>query len=577
MTDPETLRNWPSSWPFPPGGEPVRSGAGMVASTDVLASRVGTDVLASGGNAVDAAVAVSFALAVVNPEAGNLGGSGFMLVRRPDGALAGLDYRSVAPAAARRDMFVDGPGAAEKAAEIGHLAVAVPGSVRGLWDAHARFGSVPWARLVDPSVMLARGFEVTHRLTRSYEPHIVAGLRRFPASAAVFLPQGAIPREGEVFRQSDLAGTLERIRDQGPDGFYGGETAELLVAEMKRGGGIVSRDDLASYRSVWRTPVRFAYRDHVVVSMPPSSSGGITLAATAGILAGYDMGAYPWHGAEHVHLQAEAWRRAYADRNHYLADPAAAEIPQDVLVSGAYGAWRAATIQSGRATPSRRIGPGVEAFRAGGAAAGADEPPSPRREGRHTTHVSVVDGDGGAVSLTTTLNTWFGSKVVAEGTGVLLNNEMDDFTARPGMPNHFGLIQGEANTVAPGRRMLSAMTPTMVLDDGGARLAMVVGTPGGATIITTVFQVVANVVDHGMSLIDAVAAPRVHHQHRPDLIHVEPGGLPPEVMASLRHQGHEVVERDELSGDVQAVAVGRDGTLEGVADPRRGGVALGVG
>ncbi len=555
----------------------MRSGAGMVASTDVLASRVGTDVLAEGGNAVDAAVAVSLALAVVNPEAGNLGGSGFMLVRGPDGQLAGLDYRSVAPAAAHRDMFVDGPGAADKASELGHLAVAVPGSVRGLWDAHARFGALPWPRLVEPSVALARGFEVTHRLTRSYEPHIVAGLRRFPASAAVFLPGGDVPREGEIFRQPDLARTLARIRDEGPDGFYRGETAELLVEEMRRGGGMVSRDDLTSYRSIWRTPVRFPYRDRVIVSMPPSSSGGITLAATAAMLAGHDVGALPWHGPEHIHLLAEAWRRAYADRNHYLADPEAVEIPQDVLVSGAYGAWRATTIQSGRATPSGGVGPGAEAFREGGDAHGATPTAPPRREGRHTTHVSIVDGDGGAVSLTTTLNTWFGSKVVAEGTGVLLNNEMDDFTARPGVPNHFGLVQGEANTVAPGRRMLSAMTPTMVLNEGGARLGMVVGTPGGATIITTVFQVVANVVDHGMSLSDAVAAPRVHHQHLPDLIHVEPGGLPRDVMDRLRDRGHQVVERHELSGDVQAVTVRPDGTFEGVADPRRGGVALGVG
>ena len=547
-----------------------------MATTDVLASRTGIDVLEAGGNAVDAAVAVSFALAVVNPEAGNLGGSGFMLLRRPDGEVAGLDYRSAAPAAAHREMFVQGRGAMEKASELGHLAVAVPGTVRGLWDAHVRFGSMPWKSLVAPAVILARGFEVTHRLTRSYEPHIVAGLSQFRASASVFLPNGQIPKEGEPFRQPDLAETLERIRDHGSDGFYRGETADLLVEEMRRGGGLVTHDDLTSYRSAWRVPVRFPYRDHVILSMPPSSSGGITLAAMAGILAGHDLGDLPWHGAEHVHLLVEAWRRAYADRNHYLADPAHTRIPQDILVSSAYGAWRASSIQAGRATPSDRIGPGVEAYLEGREPEGTDEPAPSRREGRHTTHVSIVDGSGGAVSLTTTLNTWFGSKVVAEGTGVLLNNEMDDFTARPGVPNHFGLIQGEANTVAPGRRMLSAMTPTLVLDKGGTRLAMVVGTPGGATITTTVFQVVANVVDHGMSLWEAVAAPRVHHQHRPDLIHVEPSGLPAGVVARLRDRGHEVVERDEVSGDVQAVAVHPDGTLEGVADPRRGGVALGV-
>ncbi len=566
MTPPLPFDHWPSAWPFAPGGTPARSHRGIVATTDVLASRAGIDVLASGGNAVDAAVAASFALAVVNPEAGNLGGSGFMIVRRPDGETAALDYRSVAPGAASSDMFGTAERAAGKASELGHLAVAVPGTVRGLWDAHARYGSLPWPRLVEPSVALARGFTVTDRLIRSYEPHIVAGLRRFSSTAAVFLPHGSIPEEGARFRQPDLARTLERIRDLGPDGFYGGETADLLVAEMRRGGGIVSHADLAGYTSQWRAPVRFRYGDRVIVSMPPSSSGGVTLAAMAHILSAHGPGRRPWHGPEHVHLLAEAWRRAYADRNHYLADPEYATVPQEILTSAAYGAWRAKTIDVDSATASGRVGPGVEEFLGGGDPNGGADSGSPRTEGRHTTHVSIV----------ATLHTWFGSKLVAEGTGVLLNNEMDDFTTRPGEPNHFGLVQGEVNTVAPGKRMLSAMTPTIVLDRAGDRLSMVLGTPGGATITTTVFQVLSNVLNHGMTLTDAVAAPRVHHQHRPDLIHVEPGGLPPEVMSTLRRWGHDVVERDEFSGDVQAVGVHTDGTLEGVADPRRGGMALGV-
>lgn len=436
------FEHWPAQWPFPVGGTAVEADRGMVSTTDRYASQVGVDVLAEGGNAVDAAVAVSFALAVVNPEAGNVGGSGFMLVRTGDGETAALDFRSVAPSDATPDMFLGADGDPTDASELGHLAVAVPGSVRGLWDAHARFGSLAWARLVEPAVALARGFEVGHRLVRSYEPHIVAALRRFPATADVFLPGGAVPRAGDALRQPDLARTLERIRDRGPDGFYRGETADLLVDEMRRGGGLLTHEDLASYVSVWREPLRFRYREHTVVSMPPSSSGGVTLAAMAHILAGWALGDLPWHGTPHVHLLAEAWKRAYADRNHYLADPDHTDIPLETLISAEYGAWRAASVSPETATPANEVVPGVGGFQA-------------RSEGSHTTHVSIVDGEGGAVSLTTTLNTWYGSKVVAEGTGVLLNNDMDDFTAKPGAPNHFGLIQSEANAVAPGKRMLS--------------------------------------------------------------------------------------------------------------------------
>jgi gamma-glutamyltranspeptidase/glutathione hydrolase len=569
LNPPSRFVHWPDRWPFSPGAPAVEARQHLVATTDRLASQVGLAVLEEGGNAVDAAVAISFALAVVNPEAGNVGGSGFMLVRAPDGGVAALDYRACAPRAATREMFVDAAGAriatsppmpsAPTRSEFGHLAVAVPGSVRGLWDAHARFGSLPWERLVEPAVHLARGgFVVEPRLTRSYEPHIIADLSSFPATAAIFLPGGAVPREGEVFRQPDLARTLERILDEGAEGFYRGETADLLVEEMRRGGGILTHEDLASYAAAWREPVRFRYRDRTVLSMPPSSSGGVTLALTAHILSVRRLGAEPWHGAKHVHLLAEAWRRAYADRNHHLADPDRVPVPTSALTSPAYGARRSADISLEKASRSADIGPGVAAF-----------------EGTHTTHVSVVDSRGGAVSLTTTLNTWYGSKVVAAGTGVLLNNEMDDFTARPGEPNFFGLVQGEANQVAPGKRMLSAMTPTLVLDPAG-RLSLVVGTPGGATIMTTIFQVISNLLDYGMTLADAVAAPRVHHQHLPDRIQAEPGGLPPEVVAELRSMGHAVVEGPEHTGDVQAIEVGDDGTLRGVADPRRGGVALGL-
>ncbi|MBW3535407.1 MAG: gamma-glutamyltransferase [Gemmatimonadetes bacterium] len=557
-TRPDIAGHWPATWPWKPDAAPVEAEEAMVATTDRYATEVGLEVLRSGGGAVDAAVAVSFALAVVNPEAGNVGGGGFMLVRTAAGDLAAIDYRSTAPAAATRDMFLDAGGEATDRSVLGHLAVAVPGSVRGLEAAHRRFGARRWAELVEPAVELARGFEVRERFTRSFEPHIVEGLRRFPVTAAVFLPGGRPPRVGETFRQPDLARTLERIRDRGAEGFYRGETADLLVAEMERGGGVLTHDDLTGYAAAWREPLRAPYREHTLVSMPPSSSGGVTLAATAAILERFDLGASPWHGAGHVHLLAEAWRRAYADRNHYLADPAFVDMPIETLTSPRYGTWRARDVSPEAATPSSEIRPGAEAF-AGGA---------------HTTHFSIVDAGGAAVSCTTTLNTWYGSKVVAGGTGVLLNNEMDDLSARPGTPNFFGLVQGEANAVEPGKRPLSAMTPTLVLD-GRGELRLVVGTPGGATIITTVFQVVSNMLDHGMALAPAVAAPRVHHQHLPDQLWTEPGGLPEDVMRELRGWGHRVVERDEWSGDVQAVRVGVDGSLEGAADPRRGGVALG--
>jgi gamma-glutamyltranspeptidase/glutathione hydrolase len=532
----------------------------MVATTDRYASGVGLDVLERGGNAVDAAVAVAFALAVVNPEAGNLGGGGFMLLRTADASAFALDYRSCAPGRATRDMFLDAHGNLDERSVIGHLAAGVPGSVRGMWEAHGRFGTLDWEELVEPALALARGFEVRNRFVRSFEPHIVTALARFPASAEIFLPGGVPPRIGDTFYQADLARTLERIRDRGSDGFYQGDTAEMIVTEMKRGGGIMDREDLAGYRAVWRDPVRFPYRGHTVLSMPPSSSGGTTLALAGGILDTFSVTDLQWHGSAHIHVLAEAWKRAFADRNHYLADPDFSPVPMDILTSPKYGAARARSIASDAATRASEVEPGVESF----------------RESAHTTHFSVVDAYGNAASVTTTLNTWYGSKVVVPGSGVLLNNEMDDFSAKPGSPNFFGLVQGEANAIEPGKRSLSAMTPTIVLD-GRGDLLMVVGAPGGATIITTVFQIISNVVDHGMSLSQAVVAPRVHHQHVPDEIRHEPGGLPAEVAEALRGLGHSVVEHDELFADAQAILVQENGTLHGVSDPRRGGVALGGG
>jgi gamma-glutamyltranspeptidase/glutathione hydrolase len=532
----------------------------MVVSTDGYATQIGVEVLQSGGNAVDAAVAVQFALAVVNPEAGNIGGGGFLVLRTADGDNAALDYREKAPLAATRDMFLDADGNLTDRSVVGHLAAGVPGTVSGMWLVHQRYGSLPWADLVQPAVELAEGFVVGERFLRSLQPDMVTSLSAFPTSVAQFLPRdGQPPLVGDTLRQADLAATMSRIRDQGPDGFYRGETADLIVAEMERGGGIITHEDLESYHAAWRDPVVFNYRGHRIISMPPSSSGGATMAEMANILELYDLPDMRWQGAEMVHLYAEAWKRAYADRNHYLADPDFIDMPLERMTSTEYAIERARTISTEQATPSSAIDPGL----------GLGAPV----EGENTTHYSIVDASGNAVSVTTTINSWYGSKVTVAGAGFVLNNEMDDFAAKPGTPNQFGLVQGENNAVGPGKRMLSAMTPSIVLDESGD-LLMVTGTPGGSTIITTVFQTISNVVDYGMNVAQAVNAPRVHHQHLPDQIYYEPGGLDAETVAALEALGHVMVERGAVSGDVQAILVVGD-RLTAWSDPRRGGVALG--
>jgi gamma-glutamyltranspeptidase/glutathione hydrolase len=500
-----------------------------------------------------------------------------MVVRMADDTAAALDFREKAPLAATRDMFLDERGEATDRSLVGHLAAGVPGTPMGMWKAHARFGTRLWSELVDPAIRLAEGFVVGPRYLDPFDGEMVADLSRFPASAAAFLPNGAPPELGSTFRQPDLAATLRRIRDDGPEGFYRGRTAELIVAEMKRGGGLISHRDLEAYEAAWREPVRFDYRGYTVLSMPPSSSGGTTLAESANILETFDLRRAGWHSARGVHLLAEAWKRAFADRNHYLTDPDFAAMPIDVLTSDEYARARAASIGE-RATASLTIAPGVEGFsgtkEAGAGVADGAASRTPTREGRHTTHLSVVDRFGNAAAITTTLNSWFGSKVTVAGAGFVLNNEMDDFTSRPGTPNQYGLVQGERNAVEPGKRMLSAMTPTIVLDPEGD-LFLVAGTPGGPTIITTVYQILSNVIDHGMPLGRAVVAPRVHHQHLPDRIEYEPGGLPLDVVEELRALGHTVREDGGLSGDVQAIQVHPDSVLEGFSDPRRGGRALG--
>jgi gamma-glutamyltranspeptidase/glutathione hydrolase len=550
---------FPAAWPYRDELEPVTATRGMVVTTDELASQIGVDVLRAGGNAVDAAVAVQFALAVVNPEAGNIGGGGFMVVRLADGTVAALDFREKAPLAATRDMYLDAAGNPTNGSLEGHTASGVPGSVAGMWAAHRRFGTRAWAELLEPAIRLADGFGVHQRLASSLDRGRVELLSRHPASRAQFLPRGGgPPLLGDTFVQRDLAATLRRVRDEGADGFYSGRTAELIVEEMRRGGGLITHADLAAYEAAWREPISFRYRDHTVLAMPPSSSGGATMAEMALILERWDLRSLGWHSAESIHLYAEAWRRAYADRNEVLADPDFADMPLERMTSADYAAERAATISMTAATPSSAVAPGLS---------------SAPREGANTTHYSIVDEAGNAVVVTTTLNSLYGSGVTVTGAGFLLNNEMDDFTVRPGTPNQYGLVQGAANAIEPGKRMLSAMTPTIVLAPDGS-LRMLTGTPGGSTIITTVFQTISNVLDYGMDVVAAANAPRVHHQHLPDQIYYERGGLDARTVRELEALGHRVVERNGTSGDVQIIVI-EDGRLSGWSDPRRGGRAIG--
>lgn len=537
------------STPFPLSGRARMADApqAMVVSGSPIASAVGRDILRRGGNAVDAAVAVGFALAVVHPEAGNLGGGGFMLVRTTTGEVSALDYRETAPAAATRDMFLDPNGQRTDRSVTGHLASGVPGAVAGLAEAHARFGRLAWRDLVEPAVQLARhGFVID-----SYRSVSIGGdaerLSRFPASAAAFLPGGRAPERGTTLRQPDLAATLERVRDSGAAGFYRGPVADLIVAEMQRGGGIMTAGDLASYRALWREPITLTYRGHTIYSMAPASSGGVTLALMLNIMEGWN--GLGFGSADLLHREAEAMRRAFTDRNRWLGDPAFVSLPLPRLLSKEYAATLRAQIDPARATPTPAFDPAA-------------------RDGSSTTHYSIVDRDGMAVSTTTTLNNSYGSAVTVSGAGFLLNDEMDDFATAPGKPNMYGLVEGESNAIAPGKRMLSAMTPSMVVDPSG-RLLLVVGTPGGPTIITQVYHVISNVLDHGMTLPQAIEAPRLHHQALPDRIQLERGGFAATVVDSLRARGHEVQFRSPM-GDVEAIIRTAKG-WQGVSDPRRGG------
>lgn len=529
--------------------EPVEAQHGMVVSASAIASQVGRDVLAAGGNAVDAAIATGFALAVTYPTAGNIGGGGFMVIRFPDGRATTIDFREIAPAAATAEMFTDSTGAYSATIHHrSHLAVGVPGTVAGFALAHQKYGSGEWSRLVQPAAQLAGdGFEVPPGLARSLAG-AVGRLEKYPATIAAYSKGGTPYEAGELIRLPDLASTLGRIRDQGRDGFYRGETARLIVDEMRRGGGLITEADLAGYQAREREPVRGSYRGYEVITMPPPSSGGVALVEMLNILEGFDLAAAGHNSPRYVHLLAESMRRAYLDRARFLADPDFVDVPVARLTGREHADVLRGTIQLDRATPSspEQVAQGYE----------SDE----------TTHYSVVDADGMAVSVTYTLEAGYGLGAVVPGAGFLLNNEMGDFNGKPGVTDTTGLIGTPPNVAQPGKRMLSSMTPTIIARDG--KLVAVVGSPGGRTIINTVLQVVLNQVDFGMGIQEAVNAPRIHHQWLPDRIAVEADGLPPATVAALEAMGH-TVRMGGRQGTAHSISVAPGTAVrQGAADPR---------
>jgi gamma-glutamyltranspeptidase/glutathione hydrolase len=505
---------FPAEWRHRPGHEAAHSASGVVASDMALASDVGVEILQRGGNAVDAAVATGFALAVTHPLAGNIGGGGFMVIRMSDGEVAALDYREVAPLAATRDMYLDAEGNRTDRMVNGHLAVAVPGSVAGLAAAHARFGRLPFADVVAPAIRLAEeGFALD---SLSALALTFLGPTLSQAARDIFHPRDEPLQPGDRVVQPDLASTLRQIAAQGPRAFYEGGIADLIVAEMERGGGIISKEDLARYQPVWREPLHTTYRGYSMVMMPLPSSGGTAMTEILNILETFDA-LPPFHSTRYKHLLAESFRLAFVDRNTKLCDPAFCEPPVAQLISKEYARELSQRIDLDRASPSP---PAVQA-----------------PAGMHTTHYSVVDGEGNAVSTTTTINAGFGSGVLVEGGGFFLNNEMDDFATVPGQPNIGGLIEGEQNAIEPGKRPLSSMSPTIVLNPAGEVL-LVIGGAGGPTIITGALQVILNVIEHRMTLSDAMHAPRMHHQAWPDSIQYEEDGMASPVLDSLRAMGH---------------------------------------
>ncbi len=544
--------------------EPVRTKQAMVASTSEIASRVGLEILKRGGNAIDSAIAVALALTATHPSAGNLGGGGFMMIRLKNGKTTAIDYREMAPAAATRNIYLDKDGnvlQGEGGSVVGYRAAGVPGTVRGMEMALSKYGSgkLSWAQLVEPARRLAaNGFVVNNNLARSLRGN-EEYLSQYPETKRIYLRDGNFYREGEVFRQPDLAATFARLQRSGPDEFYSGQTARLIIADMKRNNGLMTMQDLANYVAKEREPLRGDYRGYGIISMPPPSSGGAVLIQMLNILEGYELPKLDWSSSDRYHLMTEAMRRAFADRAEYMGDSDFVKVPLAGLTDKGYAAQLRNSIDLNRASSS-------ETVRAGRPAG---------HESEETTHFTVVDADGNAVANTYTLNNSYGSAVVAKGTGLLMNDEMDDFAAKPGTPNLYGLIQGERNAVAPRKRPLSAMTPTFVLNKDGS-LWFTVGSPGGPTIINTALCIITNVVDYGMNIQQAIDAPRIHHQWLPDELVYEPYGLSGDTQKALTSRGHKLA-RPRYLGDAEGIMIEpKTGMRLGATDPRRSdGLAVG--
>lgn len=523
----------------------INVGKGAVVSAHPLASKVGVEVMKQGGNAVDAAIATQLALAVVYPNAGNLGGGGFMVARLSNGETLSLDYREMAPGAAHRDMYIDSMGNVIEGKSLdGHMSSGVPGTVAGLFES-ARYARLPFRQLIQPAIELAeKGFVITEREARSLN-NIQDELQQYNTMRSAFVKD--IPwKAGDTLVQTDLARTLKRIRDKGIKGFYEGETARLVVEEMKRGKGIITEDDLKNYKAKWRTPTSFNYKGYTIVSMPMPSSGGTLLHQMMKMVEDYPLAAYGFHSPEAVQLMTEVERRAYADRSEHMGDADFYPVPS-VITSESYLKERMKDYRPGVAGSSQVVRPGKVS-----------------KQSEETTHLSVIDAEGNAVAVTTTLNNSYGSKTVIGGAGFFMNDEMDDFSSKPGVPNMYGALGGEANAIEPGKRMLSAMTPTIVLKD--SKPFLVVGTPGGTTIPTSVFQTIVNIIDFNLSTEDAVNQPKFHHQWFPDRIDLEKN-FPAATRAALEKMGYTIGERASI-GRTEVIKVLPDGSFEAVADVR---------